>query len=172
MSLNIKVIFSAEGAPEIVSAIQKLRQEEQKLSTTTGATKRQFDKLGEALNKNTRATERLAESKEDASKKMGLFSRQLRGVRGSLAKFRSITLIAAFTVNMFDRTLGALTRAAKFFIGCKRPTKTSRGRPLHVDGSEDGHTSGVLTSGGRSMPFGITAIGLFRPRPRIASASE
>lgn len=113
MSLNIKVIFSAEGAPEIVSAIQKLRQEEQKLSTTTGATKRQFDKLGEALNKNTRATERLAESKEDASKKMGLFSRQLRGVRGSLAKFRSITLIAAFTVNMFDRTLGALTRAAK-----------------------------------------------------------
>ena len=44
---------------------------------------------------------------------MGLFSRQLRGVRGSLAKFRSITLIAAFTVNMFDRTLGALTRAAK-----------------------------------------------------------
>ena len=57
MSLEIKVIFSAEGAPEIVGAIQKLRQEEQKLSTTTGATKRQFDKLGEALNKNTRATE-------------------------------------------------------------------------------------------------------------------
>ena len=58
-------------------------------------TQKQFDKLGEALYKNTRATKRLANSNEDATKKMGLFSRQLRGVRGGLAKFRSITLIAA-----------------------------------------------------------------------------
>mgnify|MGYP003132135662 FL=1 len=113
MSLEVKVVFRAEGATNVIAAIQKLRGEEQKLSTTTGATKKQFDRLGEALDKNTRATKRLANSNEDATKKMGLFSRQLRGVRGGLAKFRSITLIAAFAVNFLDRTLGALTRAAK-----------------------------------------------------------
>ena len=113
MSLEVKVVFRAEGASNVVASIQKLRGEEQKLSTTTGATKKQFDKLGEALDKNTQATKRLANSNEDATKKMGLFSRQLRGVRGGLAKFRSITLIAAFAVNFLDRTLGALTRAAK-----------------------------------------------------------
>ena len=56
MRLEVKVVFRAEGASNVVASIQKLRGEEQKLSTTTGATKKQFDKLGEALDKNTRAT--------------------------------------------------------------------------------------------------------------------
>lgn len=112
MSLEVKVVFRAEGAKNVISAIQQLRGEEQKLSNTTGATKKQFDRLEQALNNNTKATNKLADSKKEAAKQLGIFGRQTRLVRGFLARMRSIMLLAAFTANVFRRTVGAASDAA------------------------------------------------------------
>ena len=111
-NLQVKVVFKAEGAAQVVSAIKSLSSEERKLSNSTGATKKQFDKLEIALNKNAKATDKLAKSKKEASRQLGIFGRNTRLVRGGLAKVRSIMLLVAFAANVFQRTLGAAAKAA------------------------------------------------------------